>query len=129
MKTAATLAILVFAGLFAWLLATRLSADALGFAVGVVFGVLAGVPAALLVLAAGQRRPVPPDHIADERSYQQRQLPAPPIVIVTQPQPQRVAQPQSQPPRQFRITGETAPWYGDDDNDGPILVRGHRDDW
>lgn len=43
-------------GLFAWLLASRLSSDALGMAIGLVFGVLSGVPTALLVMAAGRQR-------------------------------------------------------------------------
>ena len=48
--------LLVMAGIFAFVVGSRLSADAIGMALGVLFGVLAGIPTALLVLAAGQRR-------------------------------------------------------------------------
>ncbi len=48
--------LLVMAGVFAFVVGSRLSADAIGMAIGVLFGVLAGIPTALLVLAAGQRR-------------------------------------------------------------------------
>ncbi len=55
MKLLGLVAILV-AGVFAFVVGQRLSADAIGMAVGVLFGVLAGIPAALLMLASGRRR-------------------------------------------------------------------------
>lgn len=48
--------LLVMAGVFAFVVGSRLSADAVGMAIGVLFGVLAGIPTALLVLASGRRR-------------------------------------------------------------------------
>jgi hypothetical protein len=56
MKQVAVVTILVIGGVLAWILGSRLSADALGMAVGLLFGVLAGVPTALLVMASGRRR-------------------------------------------------------------------------
>ena len=56
MRAMAVLATLAILGAVAWLIGSRLSADALGMAVGMSFGVLAGVPTALLVMAAGRRR-------------------------------------------------------------------------
>jgi hypothetical protein len=56
-KQIAVVLMLIFAGLLAWLFASRLSADALGMAVGLVFGMAAGIPAALLVMAASRSRP------------------------------------------------------------------------
>ena len=47
---------IMLAGIFAFIVGQRLSADAVGMAVGVLFGVLAGIPAALLMLATGRRR-------------------------------------------------------------------------
>jgi hypothetical protein len=56
MKQLAVVTVLVVGGVLAWVLGSRLSADALGMAVGLLFGVLAGIPAALLVMVSGRRR-------------------------------------------------------------------------
>jgi hypothetical protein len=70
---------IVFAAL-AWLLGSRLSADALGMAVGLVFGVLACIPTALLVLATERR------HGAAQREEYQPSQPAV-VVIATAASP------------------------------------------
>jgi hypothetical protein len=56
---------LIFIGVVAWRIDSRLSADAIGMALGVLFGVLAGLPVALLVLAANRRR----DRREEEEAY------------------------------------------------------------
>jgi hypothetical protein len=93
MKQLALLTLLIVGGLLAWLLGSRLSADALGMAVGLVFGVLAGVPTALLVLAANRRRPADDDEDDDEAApaYGHPQgmhaLPyQPPVIVLAAPQ-------------------------------------------
>jgi hypothetical protein len=47
---------MICAGMGAWLVLSRLSADAVGMAVGLLFGVLAGVPTWLLLWQAQQRQ-------------------------------------------------------------------------
>lgn len=92
------LCVLVFVGVFAWFVGSKLSADAIGMGVGVVFGVLAGVPTALLLMASNRRS----QHAGSERyashggslvRYDQPQSGdgRPPIIIVNnmprQPEP------------------------------------------
>jgi hypothetical protein len=55
MKTFVVLTGILIVGAIAWLIGSRLSADALGMALGISLCVLAGVPTALLLLAAGRR--------------------------------------------------------------------------
>lgn len=61
--------LLVMAGVFAFVVGSRLSADAVGMAIGVLFGVLAGIPTALLVLASGRRRRAEQDDEEIEDGY------------------------------------------------------------
>lgn len=80
---------LIFLGISAWLLGSKLSSDALGMAVGVTFGIIAGLPTALLVLLASRRdRRRWDDDDDDYRPRDRRpQLPpAQPPVIVYVPQ-------------------------------------------
>lgn len=117
MKQLAVVTVLIVGGILAWLLGSRLSADALGMAVGLLFGVLAGIPTALLVLASNRRRRTPDDDEEEEapdgHGYgsdrsRQRMLGQPypyqpPVVVVTAPQaapaggPWQNAQPYSHP--------------------------------
>lgn len=129
MKQLAIITVTFAAGLLAWLFAGRLSADALGMAVGLVFGVFAGLPTALLVLAANRRPPID-EYCRDERRYNNRQLAAPPVIVIASPQspqqypgaprsdsagyPERQALPDlsALAPRErvFRVVGEQDTW-------------------
>jgi hypothetical protein len=94
MKQLAVVTVLVIGGVFAWVLGSRLSADALGMAVGLLFGVLAGVPTALLVMASGRRRQS--DDFLDEdeeaggygqpRGAAQPYPYQPPVIVLAAPQ-------------------------------------------
>lgn len=96
MKQLTVITALMIGGLLAWLLASRLSADALGMGVGLMFGVLAGVPTALLVLASGRRRQAydddeeeTPDPYAN--AYGPRRLYPPVVIVLAQQTPQAPA--------------------------------------
>src|SRR5262245_1986279 len=56
MKRLIVLACLIFVAVAGWRIGDRLSSDAIGMAIGVLFGIMAGIPAALMVVAAMQRR-------------------------------------------------------------------------
>lgn len=73
MKKFVVLSLLVFVGVSAWSVGSRLSSDALSMGVGILFGVLAGLPTALLVLASNRRREEPTER--SSRSSQNRQQP------------------------------------------------------
>ena len=76
--------LLIFVGAAGWKIGGNLSSDALGMALGILFGVMAGIPAALMVLATGQR----------ERRYHD----------IYRPQQQhREATPQPTPPQQIHV--------------------------
>lgn len=123
MKYLIALIVIIIGGLFAWGLASNLSADALGMAVGMIFGILAGVPSALLVLAAN-RRDTGSRYDDDDAP---RQAPAwqPAVIVIA-----AGSQPQQWPGKQidgyypalpgpgapaisdrvFRVVGERAEW-------------------
>jgi hypothetical protein len=116
MKLMAVVTMLVVGGILAWVLGSRLSADAVGMAVGLLFGVMAGIPTALLVLASGRRRRPEVDEEEDDGgAYErgaygapgygrQRALPQqpygyqPPVIVLATPQAAPPPQwPQGQP--------------------------------
>ncbi len=77
MKKFVVLSLLVFVGVSAWSVGSRLSSDALSMGVGILFGVLAGLPTALLVLASNRRReePTEPSSRGGRGRQQQAMLP------------------------------------------------------
>ena len=89
MKRFFALAVLVFVGVAAWQIGSKLSADAIGMGVGVLFGVMAGIPTALLLLASNRRRQQDDDWQSQGRGRGQQhgmmpygQYPQQPPVIV-----------------------------------------------
>lgn len=137
MKRFFGLALLVFVGVAAWQIGSKLSADAIGMGVGVLFGVMAGIPASLLVLASGRRRdqrdPYGDPH--QERGRRGQMMPygaypqQPPVIVLTgngmapgypQAGPGAHAQQHYLPmpgdrgqtleAREFRVVGETEEW-------------------
>ena len=96
MRTVAVVVSIVVFGVFAWVVGSRLSADAVGMAVGMVFGVLAGVPTALLVLAGGRGNADAVEQDEDPRA--QMRLPPggygypspyqPPVIVLAAPSAQ-----------------------------------------
>ncbi len=89
MKKLIVLSLLVFVGVSAWSVGSRLSSDALSMGVGILFGVLAGLPTALLVLASNRRREEPMEsNSRNGRSRQQQQAMLPPGYGYPPPQQQ-----------------------------------------
>jgi hypothetical protein len=94
MRQLAVVTALVIGGVLAWVLGSRLSADALGMAVGLLFGVLAGVPTALLVMASGRRQQGEEDLDEDDepagyghqRGAAQHFPYQPPVIVLAAPQ-------------------------------------------
>ena len=131
MKRFFALAVLVFVGVAAWQIGSKLSADAIGMGVGVLFGVMAGIPTALLLLASNRRRQQDDDWQSQSRGRGQQhgmmpygQYPQQPPVIVLaggMAQPQQGYDPyggrqgyapalpdprQTVDAREFRVVGE-----------------------
>ena len=80
MKRFFALAVLVFVGVAAWQIGSKLSADAIGMGVGVLFGVMAGIPTALLLLASNRRSAAErTQHLDAPTRYQQQ----PPVIVLT----------------------------------------------
>lgn len=106
---------------FAWIFATRLSADALGMVVGFIFGVLSALPVALVVLAATRPRRIDEDDDPDQLPAQAWQPP----VVMPQPQPwQRV------PPVLFLVADPNDAPGDTDPNDSPVSsVYGQIGEW
>jgi hypothetical protein len=124
----------VFVGVFAWQVGTRLSEDALSMVVGVTFGALASVPAALLVVVVSRRQ----QEARLERMEQERTRPQawrepnqtpPPVIVLTNggapgsyaPQQGGYAEagydllPPPRPNRrQFQVIGEEDGWLDQD---------------
>jgi hypothetical protein len=122
MKQLAVVTVLLVGGVLAWLLGSRLSADALGMAVGLLFGVVAGIPTALLVLASGRRRRAEAEDEEEEqpggypaayghgRGMQQGYPFQPPVIVLAAPQqaapfPQPWPHPQSAYPQTVDSVG------------------------
>ena len=121
MKRFLALVVLVFVGVSAWQIGSKLSADAIGMGVGVMFGVMAGIPTALLLLASNRRNAARADYDAPPPPrYQQQQ---PPVIVLAggMAQPQQGYDPyggrqgyapalpdprQTVDAREFRVVGE-----------------------
>lgn len=134
MKRLFFLILLVFAGVAAWRISERLSADAIGMALGVLFGVLAGIPVALLVLASARRRD---NWQEEERSNGRRStevvphgyaMQQPPVIVLAGPGYPAMQQNNSHnaPPRMLPAPHEI--------NQGPAMERrfkvvGEQEEW
>ena len=82
MKRFLALVVLVFVGVSAWQIGSKLSADAIGMGVGVLFGVMAGIPTALLLLASNRRNDAARvNYDAPPPRYQQQ----PPVIVFAAP--------------------------------------------
>ena len=81
MKRFLALCLLVFIGVSAWQIGSKLSADAIGMSVGVLFGVMAGIPTALLLLAGQRRRDAQSSHDDPATRYPHQ----PPVIVLPAP--------------------------------------------
>ena len=76
-----------------WWLGEHLSSDAIGMAIGMALGTLAGLPVAALVILAARRDRE--DDCDDDWQQRSPAAPAQPLIIIVQPQPQALQQPQA----------------------------------